>query len=125
MIVLNKEQIIYLHKEIIDATGGSPEIRDEGLLESAINSPFQTFNGNELYPTIQQKGARLGFSLTNNHSFIDGNKRIGAHSMLVFLELNGIKLNYSQKELYTIFLDVASDKCNYNDLLNWIINHQV
>ena len=79
MIVISKEQIIDLHKQLIEETGGSHGLRDEGLLDSAYNAPFQKFDNQELFPTIQQKSARLAFGLINNHPFVDGNKRIGAH----------------------------------------------
>lgn len=96
MIRLSKNQVIMLHSDLIAETGGLDGIRDEGLLDSALNSPFQKFNNTDLFPTIYQKAARLGFGLINNHAFIDGNKRIGAHTMLVFLELNDIELDYTQ-----------------------------
>ena len=100
-------------------------VKDEGMLESAINAPFQTFDGVDMYPTIQHKAARLCFGIVKNHPFVDGNKRIGAHAMLVFLELNGFDLKYSQTELYDIIMRVAAGKINLNDLLNWIILHQI
>ncbi len=87
---LTREQILMLHAQLINQTGGSNGVRDYSLLESAIESPFQSFDGEELYPTIQSKAARLGFCLIKNHCMIDGNKRIGAHAMLVLLKLNGI-----------------------------------
>lgn len=106
------------------AYGRIDGIRDEGLLDSALNAPFQVFGETELYPSIQQKAARLGFGLIKNHAFLDGNKRIGVHIMLSFLELNGIILDYTQKELSDIILDVAASVADAEDLLNWIINHQ-
>lgn len=90
MIKLIKHQGILLHKDIIAESGGSAEIRDGGLLDYALNAPFQTFSETELYPTLIEKAARLGYSLIKNHAFVDGNKRIGAHAMLVFLALNSI-----------------------------------
>ena len=80
MIILSKEQIILLHSNLITETGGSEGIRDEQLLESAINAPFQTFDNIEVFPSIQQKAARLGYGLIKNHAFVDGNKRIGTHA---------------------------------------------
>ena len=97
MIILSKEQILQLHIDLIKATGGSDGIRDEGMLDSALNSPFQSFGGKELYPSIQAKAAQLCFGLIKNHAMIDGNKRLGTHVMLVFLALNGYELSYSQK----------------------------
>ncbi len=125
MTILSKEQIILLHAQIIAATGGSDGLRDEDLLESAINAPFQAFDGKEAYPSIQQKAARLGFGLIQNHAFIDGNKRIGVHAMLVFLALNKIELSYTQKELSDIIIQVASGKSEFDDLLQWILSHQL
>lgn len=93
--------------------------------ESAINAPFQEFDGKEIYPSIQQKAARLGFGLIKNHAFIDGNKRIGVHAMLVFLALNKIELSYTQKELSDIIIQVASGKSEFDDLLQWILSHQL
>ena len=106
---LTKEQIIMLHSELIRETGGSDGLRDEGLLD---------------FPSLQQKGARLGYGLICNHAFIDGNKRIGAHIMLLFLSLNGIELAYTQDELSNMVLDVASGKLQFEDMVKWIIKHQ-
>ena len=89
MIKMTKEQILLLHTQLIEATGGSDGIRDANLLESALESPFQSYSGEELYPSIQAKAARLCYGLVKNHAMIDGNKRIGVHAMLVFLTLNG------------------------------------
>ena len=124
MIILNKAQIILMHKKLIEATGGSPELRDEGLLESALAAPFQTFGDRVAYPSIQQKAARLGFGLVMNHPFVDGNKRIGAHAMLVLLALNGINLQYTQAELFDIILQVASGEASYENLLLWVLQHE-
>lgn len=125
MIVLSKQQILLLHSQLISETGGSDGLRDVGLLESAINSPFQQFGNEDLYPTIQQKASRLCFGLVNNHPFIDGNKRIGAHVMLVFLALNGIELEYTQDDLSSRILKLASNEISYQQLTKWIINHQI
>ena len=112
-----------LHQELIDETGGSTGLKDEGLLESALAAPFQSYDAQDLFPSIYQKAARLGFGLASNHAFVDGNKRIGAHAMLVFLELNDIQINYSQEELSNIFLEIAAGNKGYEELLNWIITH--
>lgn len=124
MIRLTKEQVLKLHTQLIKETGGIDGLRDEGLLDSALLSPFQSFDGIDIYPSIQQKAVRLGFCLIQNHPFIDGNKRIGTHIMLVFLMLNGIELSYTQKELSDIILGVASSNITFEDMLKWIIEHQ-
>lgn len=125
MRTLNKRQVILLHQQLINEIGGSPGLRDEGLLESALAAPFQNFGGIDAYPSLQQRAARLAYGLVNNHPFVDGNKRIGAHTMLVFLALNGIELSYTQEELASLFIAVASGDKGYEDVLDWLISHEV
>lgn len=122
---LSTEQVLLLHRQLIEQSGGSSEIRDKGLLESALTAPFQTYSGEELYPTLQTKAARLGFGLIKNHAMVDGNKRLGTHTMLIFLSLNGCELDYTQEELSSLILDIASDQKGYDDLLRWILEHQL
>jgi len=122
---LSKEQVLLLHSQLIESFGGSSGVRDDNLLDAALESPFQTFDGEELYPTLQAKAARLGYGLIKNHCMIDGNKRIGAHAMLVFLELNGVEIDYKQKDLYETILAVADGSLDYDELLKWILKHQV
>jgi death-on-curing protein len=122
---LTKEQVLLLHHSLIDSHGGSLGIRDEGLLDSALDTPFQTFEGEYLLPTIQQKAVRLGFGLIMNHPFVDGNKRIGTHVMLTILAMNNIELDYTQKELYEIILDVAAGKASFDELLHWVLGHEI
>lgn len=93
-------------------------------LDSALSNPFQTFGGEELYPSIQAKAAQLCYGLVKNHSMIDGNKRLGTHVMLVFLALNGYELSYSQDELSTTILALASGELGEEDVLQWIIQHE-
>ena len=121
---LTKEQILLLQQDLIEQTGGTAGLRDEGLLESALFTPFQSFDGNDMFPSLQQKAARLGFGLIQNHPFVDGNKRIGAHSMLVFLSLNGVEWTYTQQELSGMILDVAAGKQSFEDMVVWIQQHQ-
>lgn len=125
MKTLSKRQVLLLHEQLVAETGGSAGVRDEGLLESALSAPFQGFGGVDAYPSIQQKAARLGYGLVKNHPFVDGNKRIGAHAMLVFLALNGIELEYTQRELADIILQVAAGKADYDTLFHWLIFHEV
>ena len=122
---LSKEQILMLHSQLIQQTGGIDGVRDFNLLESAIETPFQAFAGAELYPTIQAKGTRLGYGLIKNHCMLDGNKRIGVHAMLVFFALNGIELAYMQKELYEMVLLVADGSMDYEAMLQWVLEHQI
>lgn len=124
MIRLSKSQILLIYDQLITETGGSSGLRDEGMLESALNAPFQTFGGEDVYPSLQQKAARLCYGLVKNHPFVDGNKRIGAHAMLVFLALNGVELNHSQAELSSIILQLAAGEIEAEDLLRWILSHQ-
>ena len=124
MIVLSKQQIIAMHHTLVVETGGLDGLRDEGLLDSAIAAPFQTFDSTELFQSIQQKAARLACGLVQNHPFLDGNKRIAAHTMLVFLALNGISLFYTQDELSSVFLKTAAGEVDYDDLLQWVIDHE-
>ena len=125
MKTLSKRQVLLLHEQLVAETGGSAGVRDEGLLESALSAPFQGFGGVDAYPSIQQKAARLGYGLVKNHPFVDGNKRIGAHAMLVFLALNGIELEYTQRELADIILQVAASRADYDALFHWLIFHEV
>ena len=121
---LSKEQVLLLHTQLIEEFGGTDGVRDYNLLDSALETPFQSFAGEELYPTIQAKAARLGYGLIKNHTMLDGNKRIGAHAMLVFLALNGIEMKYTQKELYETVLSVGAGSLEYDDLLQWVLDHQ-
>ena len=120
MIKIPVEMAKLLHQLSAEETGGSIGIRDEGLLRSALESAFITFDGNELYPSKEEEAARIGSSLISNHAFVDGNKRIGMHIMLTFLELNGIRLRCSDEDIIEAGLGVASGKMQYEDLLEWI-----
>ena len=124
MKTLSKNQVTALHSALIREFGGIDGIRDEGLLESALAAPFQTFDGEPVYPSLQAKAAQLGFGLIRNHPFVDGNKRIGAHTMLVFLAVNGIELRYEQQELIDIVLSVAAGQIDRQGLLQWILDHE-
>ena len=124
MRMLDKRQVLLLHQQLVEETGGEQGVRDEGLLESALYAPFQEYGDAVAYPSLQQKAARLCYGLVKNHPFVDGNKRIGTHVMLVFLALNGIDLSYTQQELIDIIFAVAASQTSAADLLQWIIQHQ-
>ena len=123
MIRFSKDKVMLLHKLIAEETGGSIGVRDEALLESALEGIFATFDGKELYPTKQEKGARLGYTLISNHAFVDGNKRIGMHIMLTFLEVNGIHMNSSNEDVVHAGLSLADGSMNYEELLEWVREH--
>lgn len=124
MIKISEEKVLLLHKLITEATGGDPNVRDIALLNSALESAFITFDGKELYPTKQEKGARLGYALISNHAFVDGNKRIGMYVLLTFLETNGVKIRPSNEEVVRVGFAVASGEMKYEELLDWIIENE-
>ena len=125
MIKFDKEKVLLLQQLVIESSGGSAGVRDFGLLDSAIQSSYQTFGGQELYPTKEEKGARLGYNLVSNHAFVDGNKRIGLLVMLSFLAINGINLKYTDDDLVYVGLSLADGKMTYEELLSWIKEHKV
>lgn len=125
MIKFSKEKVLLLHQLLIEETGGSADLRDLNLLDSALESAFATFDGKELYPTKEEKAARIGYNLIENHAFIDGNKRIGIYIMITFLKVNGIDINPTNEELANIGIKIASSKMNYNELLQWIFDNKL
>ena len=98
-------------------------LRDKSLLESAIGAPFQTFAGEDLYPTLQEKAARLCFGIATNHPFVDGNKRTAVHAMELFLILNNFPIRYDDDEMERVVIDVANDKMDVKALTQWIQQH--
>ncbi|MBQ8830291.1 MAG: type II toxin-antitoxin system death-on-curing family toxin [Oscillospiraceae bacterium] len=125
MTILTVDEIIKIHSLLCRKTGGSDGLRDRGLLESAVFSADMTFGEAEIYPTIEEKCARLCYALTSNHPFVDGNKRIGILVMLTSLRLNGVELKFTQKELIDLSLSLASGKLSYEDILNWVKVHNI
>jgi death-on-curing protein len=123
MIKFSQEKVLLLHQLLIAETGGANEVRDTGLLNSALESAFATFDGKDLYPSKQEKGARLGYALISNHAFVDGNKRIGMYIMLTFLEVNGIHMHCSNEDVVTAALSIADGKMKYGGLLDWVHAH--
>ena len=124
MIKFSTEKVKLLHQLISEETGGSVGIRDEGLLESALEGAFATFDGKDLYRSKEEKGARLGYTLISNHAFVDGNKRIGMYVMLTFLEVNGIKIEATNEEVAETGLAVAAGTMKYEELLKWVTDHR-
>ena len=125
MIKFSKDKILLLHRLVSEQTGGDIGVRDESLIESAISSAFQTFDGEELFKTIEEKAAKLGYALISNHAFVDGNKRIGLFVMITFMEVNGIKIFSTDSEVAELGLSVATGQKCYEDVLNWIKDHEV
>ena len=125
MTKFSKDKVLLLHQYIAAETGGSVGLRDEGLLESALEGAFATFEGRELYPTKEEKAARIGASLVSNHAFLDGNKRIGMYVMLTFLEVNGIRVECTDEDIVRAGLSLAEGSMDYEKLLDWIREHAV
>lgn len=125
MIKFSKEKVLLLHKLIAEETGGSIGVRDEALLESALEGAFAGFGDREFYPSKEEKGARLGYTLISNHAFVDGNKRIGMYVMLTFLEVNGIRLDCTNEEVAEVGLSVADGTMSYEMLREWVVAHRV
>ncbi len=124
MIKFSKEKVLLLHKLIAEETGGSIGVRDEALLESALEAAFAGFGDREFYPSKEEKGARLGYALISNHAFVDGNKRIGMYVMLTFLEVNGIHMDCTNADVTHAGLSVADGSMKYEDLLKWVREHK-
>ena len=120
MMKFSQEKVLLLHQLIAQETGGNAGVRDYGLLESALESAYQTFDGTELFPSKEEKAAKLGFSLISNHAFIDGNKRIGAMALLVTLDMNHLNLHTNSAELSEIILHLASGELDETSFLKWV-----
>lgn len=125
MTKFDKEKVLLLHQVMAEATGGSVGVRDNNLLESALENCFATFGGEELYPSKEEKRASLGFSLISNHAFVDGNKRIGMYIMISFLEVNGIRIDATNEDVVELGLAVAAGTAKYDEILKWILEHKV
>ena len=117
MIKFDKDVVLELYKLLVSQTGGTFGIRDESMLESALSSPYQTFGGEELFKSLIEKAARLGYGLVRNHPFVDGNKRIGIFIMLTFLKVNGYDMVFTDDEIVNIALTLASGNMEYEELL--------
>jgi death-on-curing protein len=125
MRYLTLNELLELHHRILEQSGGAAGIRDQGALESSIAQPRMTFDQEELYPTIADKAVSLGYSLINNHCFVDGNKRIGHAAMEIFLFLNGYEIVADTGEQEEIILGVASGRLKREDFRKWLVNHLV
>jgi len=124
MIRFSREKVLLLHQLMAEETGGAVGLRDQALLDSALDSAFSGFGDMEFYPSKEEMAARLGFTLISNHAFLDGNKRIGMYIMLTFLEVNGIHLDCTSEDVVQAGLGVAAGTMGYEDLLAWIRKHK-
>jgi death on curing protein len=115
--------VIQLHRQIIETTGGIQGIRDQGILESALAQPLLTFDGCDLYPSPIEKAAALGFSLIQNHPFLDGNKCIGHAAMEVLLMLHGLEIDAAVDEQEACILGVAAGTIGRPELTEWVRAH--
>ena len=125
MISLTPKKILQLHQFLMQETGGLDGLRDEALFDSAVQSILATFDGHELYPSKEEKAAKLGHTLVKNHAFLDGNKRIGVYVLLIFLNVNGVELRYDDNDLIALGLGMSDGSLRYEDVLKWIERHKV
>ena len=121
---INKYSLICLNELAVEENGGRFGVRSLDILDSAIESIYQTFDGKELYPTIEEKAARLGYNLITSHAFIDGNKRTGLLAMMSILISNGIKVKFSDAELVKMGFLSADGQMGYEDLLEMVVSHK-
>lgn len=120
VLFLTLEQVLLIHEDQIEKYGGSHGVRDLGLLESAILRPQTTFGGVDLYESLFDKAAALTHSLLLNHPFVDGNKRTAVVSVLTFLELNGLSISTSNKNLVDFALSVENKKIPIEKIAGWL-----
>lgn len=124
-IQLTVEDIYELHRELEDVFVLSSGVRDKNLLASAVNAPFQTFMGSDLYPFLYDKAAQLCYGIANNHPFTDGNKRTALHSMYVYLIINGFDITASQQEVENLIINVAAGNMTNVELAQWLRDNTI
>lgn len=122
---LSLEQTLEAHQQVVAQSGGSDGVRDLGMVESAVAQPAMAFGGHELYPSLEEKAAALGFSLVNNHPFVDGNKRIGHAAMATFLRLNGYRILSTVDEQEILILRLAAGEASREELVEWLRSHVI
>jgi death on curing protein len=125
MRYLTVQETLEIYRRVMQTTGGFAGLRDLNALESAVSQPRATFDGKDLYPTLAEKAAAIGFSLVQNHPFIDGNKRTGHAAMEIFLLLNGSEIDASIVEQENIILQVASSKLKREEFAAWLTTHLI
>lgn len=120
MRYLSVAEVVELHRRVVLQWGGSEGIRDSNALHSAAGQPLQTFGGEDLYPTLVDKAAALGFFLCRNHAFVDGNKRVAHAALETMLVMNGFELSASVDEQEQVMLDVAAGRVNREEFTAWV-----
>ena len=120
---INKEDVIRFHDQIIYASGGEHGIRDNNLLESALNSAFASFDGVDLLPSIVDKISSIAYSIIKNHPMVDGNKRLGVMMIYVLCKKNSINLKYTQQEMIHLGLKIAEGSYEREQIADWITKH--
>lgn len=119
------QQVLTIHSELIKKFGGSLGVRDFDSLQSALNRPFQTFGGVELYPSSELKAAAILQSLIMNHPFVDGNKRIGYYMARVILLHYNLDIEASENDKYDFVLAVAEGKLEVEEISDWFLQHTI
>ena len=118
--MITKAIVLRLHELSIIKYGGSHGIRDEGLMESAIARPYQTFGGEDLYPTVFEKAAAIVESIIINHPFVDGNKRTGYLAMLAILGESKVEINVSNDDIYTFVIQISTGEAKFEQIVEWL-----
>ena len=125
MRYLTLSEVLVLHQRLIAQSGGAEGVRQLGGIESAVAQPQMSFDGEELYPAIEDKATALCFSLVMNHPFVDGNKRIGHAAMETFLVLNGYELTANVDDTEKTILNLAAGEVTRDELLAWVKSHVI
>jgi death-on-curing protein len=120
---LDVDDVLRLYHRVMEASGGTPGLRDQGLLESAVAGPRMSFGGEELYPTLAEKAAALAYALARNHPFVDGNKRIALAAADAMLRLNGFRLEADDDTLERVFLELAAGRLSRKALAEFVASH--
>lgn len=125
MRYLTVYEVLEIHRLVLAQSGGRQGVRDFNAVDSAVAQPAMTFGGQDLYPTLVDKASALGFSLIQNHPFLDGNKRVGHAAMEAFFVLNGHELDATVDEQEQIILEVAAGRLGRPQFIDWVRTHTV
>ena len=125
MRYLTLNEVLEVHRQVMAQSGGAEGLMHLPALESALAQPQMTFGGEDLYPTLVDKAAALGYALIMNHPFLDGNKRTGHAAMEVFLVLNGYEIRATVAEQEHVMLQVAASEIDREEFTTWLRTHVV